>query len=499
MAGLDPIAAFTRFSLKPSPQGAPRSAPIPAKMPMPVQDGLPTPARYLAMAVVILGITMSVLDGTIVNLALPGIAHDLQASAAHSVWVINAYQVATLALLLPCATLGDLIGYRRVYLSGLTLFTLASLGCTLADSLPMLAAARAIQGLGAAGIMAVNAALVRLIYPRRMLGRGVALNSMVVALASVAGPSVAAGILSVASWPWLFAVNLPLGVAVLWLGYRALPPNSTSRPQGAKLSWLDVLLNALMFSLVFLGADALGTHAGASATFPARSGGVAMLAGGVALGVFYVRRQLRQPIPLLPVDLLRIPVFALSMCTSVAAFAAQILAYIALPFLLLDAYGRSPLQAGLLITAWPLAIIVAAPLAGRLIGRYPDGLLGGIGLGILATGLALLAALPAQPANADIVWRLMLCGIGFGLFQSPNNHTIVTTAPRHRSGGASGMLGTARLTGQTLGAVLLALIFSFANAHDGRGPVIALTLAAGFAASASAFSSLRLRHPAAAD
>lgn len=193
-------------------------------------------------------------------------------------------------------------------------------------------------------------------------------------------------------------------------------------------------------------------------------------------------------------DLLRIPVFLLSMCTSVAAFAAQILAYIALPFLMLESYGRSPLQAGLLITAWPLAIMVTAPLAGRLIGRYPDGLLGGIGLGTMAAGLALLAALPAQPANADIVWRMVLCGIGFGLFQSPNNHTILTTAPKHRSGGASGMLGTARLTGQAIGAVMLSIIFRFTSAHDGRGPVIALALAAGLAAMAGTFSALRLRH-----
>ena len=460
-----------------------------------VQDGLSTPARYYAMAVVILGITMSVLDGTIVNLALPSIAHDLQASAAQSVWIVNAYQIATLALLLPCATLGDLVGYRRVYLGGLMLFTLASLGCASANSLPTLAAARAIQGLGAAGIMSVNPALVRLIYPKSLLGRGVAINSMVVAAASVAGPSVAAGILSVASWPWLFAVNLPLGLAVIWLGFRALPRNNAAQTVGARLSWLDVLLNALMFSMAFLGADALGTHTNASAGSSNATYGMVLLLVGVAVGVVYLRRQLQQSIPIFPVDLLRIPVFALSMCTSVAAFAAQILAYIALPFLLLDAYGRSPLQAGLLITAWPLAIVAVAPLAGHLIGRYPDGLLGGIGLGILSIGLALLAVLPVQPANFDIVWRLILCGIGFGLFQSPNNHTIVTTAPIHRSGGASGMLATARLTGQTLGAVMMAIVFSFANAHDGRGPFIALALAASLSAIACAFSSLRLRHP----
>jgi DHA2 family multidrug resistance protein-like MFS transporter len=169
------------------------------------------------------------------------------------------------------------------------------------------------------------------------------------------------------------------------------------------------------------------------------------------------------------------------------------LAYIALPFLLLDTYGRSHLQAGLLITAWPLAIVAMGPIVGRLIGRVPDGLLGGIGLGLLATGLALLAVLPAQPSNADIAWRMAVCGLGFGLFQSPNNHTIVTSPPPHRSGAASGMLGTARLTGQTLAAVLLAGIFSVWSPHDGRGPVIALTLAAACAAVAGVCSTLRVR------
>jgi len=186
-------------------------------------------------------------------------------------------------------------------------------------------------------------------------------------------------------------------------------------------------------------------------------------------------------------------VFALSMGTSVAAFAAQMLSYIALPFLLLDSYGRSHLEAGLLITAWPLAIVVMAPVAGRLIGRYPDGLLGGIGLALLAGGLALLAALPAHPANADIVWRMALCGLGFGLFQSPNNHTIVTAPPAHRSGAASGMLGTARLTGQTVGAVILAAVFSVWSPLDGKGPVIALVLASCCAGLAAVCSTLRLR------
>jgi len=454
-------------------------------------DGLPPAERRRAMAVLILGIALAVLDGTIMNLALPGIATELKATPAEAIWVVNAYQIATLVLLLPLATLGDLVGYRRVYLSGMALFALASLGAMLAPTLELLIAARAVQGMAAAGVMSVNAALVRLIYPRSQIGRGVAINSMTVAASSVAGPSVAAAVLSVASWPWLFALNLPLAAVVLALGRTALPRNAQAATAGARIDPLDVLLNALMFALVFVGADRLGVREGRAAGFPFDA--VLLLAAGIAVGVVYLRRQRGRVAPLFPVDLLRIPVFALSMGTSVGAFCAQMLAYIALPFLLLDAWGRSHLEAGLLITAWPLAIVAMAPLAGRLIGRVPDGLLGGIGLGLLALGLALLAALPHDPPDLAIVWRMVLCGLGFGLFQSPNNHTIVTSPPPHRSGAASGMLGTARLTGQTLGAVLLAIIFSAWNPHDGHGPAVALALAAACAAVAGVCSTLRLR------
>jgi DHA2 family multidrug resistance protein-like MFS transporter len=459
---------------------------------VPVPDGLPMPQRRYAMAVIILGIAVAVLDGTIMNLALPSIARELGASASHAIWVVNAYQIAILVMLLPLASLGDLFGYRRVYLLGMGLFTLSSLAAVLSNSMGTLIAARTLQGLGAAGIMSVNAALVRLIYPSAQLGRGMAINSMVVATASVAGPSVAASILSVASWPWLFAFNVPLGLVVLAIGTRALPFNKRAAAvAGTRFSALDVLLNIGMFSLVFLGVDRLGVREGDATGTPPSAW--ALLAAGLAIGFVYLRRQRTLALPLFPVDLLRIPVFALSMGTSVAAFTAQMLSYIALPFLLLDVYGRTHLQAGLLITAWPLAIVVMAPIVGRLIGRYPDGLLGGIGLGLLACGLALLAALPAHPGDLDIAWRMALCGLGFGLFQSPNNHTIVTSAPRHRSGAASGMLGTARLTGQTLGAVVVAAVFSVWTPHDGRGPVIALALAASCAALAGICSSLRLR------
>ena len=474
--------------------GTPLSAPGSASALAPAAaDGLAPAQRRRAMTVIVFGITLAVLDGSIVNLALPAIARELNASAAHSIWVVNAYQIASLALLLPLAALGERLGYRRVYLVGMALFVLSSVVAMLASSLGTLIAARALQGLGAAGIMSVNAALVRLTYPRAQLGSGLALNSVVVALASVAGPSVAAGILSVASWPWLFALNLPLGLFTLWLGRRALPFNPPSGVPQARSALLDVVLNVLTFALIFMGAERLGAlSAGGQSLASPKAWGV--LVAGLVLGAVYLRRQWRLPRPLFPVDLLRIPVFALSMGASVGAFCAQMLAYLALPFLLLQTLGRTHLQAGLLITAWPLAIVAVAPLTGRLIGRFPDGLLGGIGMAVFATGLLLLAQLPAQPSDLDIVWRMALCGGGFALFQSPNNHTIVTTAPLARSGAASGMLGTARLIGQTSGAVMLAALFTVWPPQEGRGETVALSLAGAFALLAGVSSALRLRH-----
>ncbi len=397
-----------------------------------------------------LGIALSVLDGSIVNLALPSISRDLDAAASQSILVVNAYQVATLALLLPCAAFGDRLGYRRVYLVGVAVFTAASAACLLSSSLGLLIAARAVQGLGAAGIMGVNAALVRLTYPASMLGRGIALNSVVVATSSVAGPSLAAAILSLASWPWLFALNIPLGLLLLWLGRNNLPSNIAPTLPHPAVRGVDVALNVLFFSLMFIGLNSLSGDVGKFGTLAPASAGWWALGLAILLGFVYFRRQRGEAMPLLPVDLLRIPVFAFSMLTSVSAFAAQTLAFVSLPFLMLDAWHLSPLHAGLVITAWPCGVVAVAPIAGRLIGRYHGGLLGGIGLLVLCAGLALLAVMAQQPTTLDVAWRLLLCGMGFGLFQSPNNHTIVTSAPLRRAGAASGMLGTARLTGQSL-------------------------------------------------
>jgi DHA2 family multidrug resistance protein-like MFS transporter len=441
-------------------------------------DGLPSGRRGWAILTVALAITMSVLDGAIANIALPTIARDLNASPASSIWVVNAYQLAVTILLLPLASLGEIWSYRRVYYVGLGVFTLASLSCALSDSLVTLTLARILQGIGAAGIMSVNGALIRFIYPRRMLGRGIGINAVVVAVSAAVGPTVAAGILAVATWPWLFAINVPVGLVAL-AAARALPSSPRS-PR--RFDMPSALLNALFFGVLITAID---SAAHGEAWWLVTGEAVAALAAGAAL----VLRQLPQTSPLLPVDLLRIPIFALSIATSVASFIAQMLAYVALPFFFQDGLAMGQVETGLLMTPWPLATAVVAPIAGRLADRYPAGILGGLGLGAFAAGLAALALLPAHPSVADITWRMTLCGAGFGLFQSPNNRAMLGSAPRERSGGASGMLGTARLLGQTVGAALVALMFGLFGV---RAAGVTLFTAAGFAVVAAGVSCLRL-------
>jgi len=442
-------------------------------------DGLPLPRRYWSMAAIWLAMAMSVLDGAIANVALPTIARELHAAPAASIWIVNAYQLAITVTLLPLAALGDKLGYRRVYIAGLAVFTVGSLGCALSHSLTALTAARVLQGLGAGGIMSINAALVRFTYPKRLLGRGIGLNALVISVSAAIGPTVASGILSVASWEWLFAVNVPIGIVAIAIGLRALPRTVGS---GRKFDVVSALLNAATFGLLITGAESLARTGLAS--------GLGLLALGVAAGAALAWRELKQETPLVPFDLLKIPIFGLSILTSIVSFGAQMMAYVGLPFYFQTVLGRSAVETGLLMTPWPLAVGLAAPIAGRLADRHRAGSLGGAGLAVFAVGLYLLSRVHPGVTNLDIAWRMAVCGLGFGFFQSPNNRAMLTAAPMHRSGAAGGALATARLLGQTAGAVTTAVFFHLAGT---RGATSALATAAALAALAAVVSLSRLK------
>ena len=442
------------------------------------------PRRLWAILAVAFGVSLSVIDSAIANVALPTIGLELGISSADSIWIVNAYQLAIMISLLSFSALGDVVGYRKVYIGGLMLFTVASVGCALSTSLPTLVLARVMQGFGAAAVTSVNTTLIRIIYPKAQLGRGMGINATVVAVSSVAGPTLAAGILSVAEWPWLFAVNIPIGLVALWLSRRFLPDNPV-RVSARRFDWRDAVMNALTFGLLMASVE------GFSHGLDPR-----LLTLGIAalliVGFFFIRSQLREPYPILPFDLLRIPIFSVSVVTSICSFLGQMLAMVALPFYLQHEFGYDEVATGLLMTAWPAVIMVVAPVAGMLIERIHAGLLGGTGLTAMAAGLFLLAFLPEHPVPGDIVWRLVLCGAGFGLFQSPNNSILIASAPPERSGSASGMLATARLIGQTTGAALMALLFHIVPDDSTH---TALLLAGGFALTGAVVSLTRLRLP----
>ncbi len=450
----------------------------------PPADGIPMPRRIWAILAVAFGVSLSVIDSTIANVALPTISRALGISSADSIWVVNAYQLAIVVSLLSFSALGDLVGYRKIYIGGLALFTAASVGCALSQSLGALVAGRVLQGFGAAAVTSVNTTLIRIIYPRNRLGRGMGINATVVAVSSVAGPTLAAGVLSAAEWPWLFAVNIPVGLVALALSRRFLPANPV-RVRDRRFDWRDAAMNALVFGLLMASVE--GFSHGLDPRIVAL--GAAVL---VPVGFVFIRRQLREPYPILPFDLLRIPIFSVSVLTSICSFLAQMLAMVALPFYLQHACGYDDVATGLLLTAWPAVIMVVAPVAGLLVERVHAGLLGGTGLAAMAAGLLLLAFLPEHPTDFEIVWRLVLCGAGFGLFQSPNNSILIASAPPERSGSASGMLATARLLGQTTGAALMAFLFHIVPDDSTH---TALLLSAGLALTGAVVSLARLSLP----
>ena len=422
-----------------------------------------------------LALIMAVLDGAIANIALPSITSDFHISPADSIWVVNSYQMAVLVLLLPLGSLGEILGYRRIYTIGLGVFTIASLACAFSPSLPALVLARIVQGLGAAAIMSVNAGLLRVIYPPGQLGRGLGINALVVALASALGPTLASGLLSVGPWPILFAVNVPLGLMTLWIGRGALPTTALSE---RRFDWPSALLNGVTLVFAVIAIDGLG---GRQPWIQV----AAELATAAVFGAFLLARQFKQTAPLVPIDLLSIRIFRLSVMASIFGFGAATLALVSLPFYFQHALGYSAVETGLLMTPWPLALALVAPIAGRLSDRHSPGLLGAIGLSLVCAGLLLLG-LTGGANPLTLAAKLAICGIGFGLFQAPNNRAMLTAAPPDRGGAAGGLLSTARLLGQSCGAAAAAVSLAATS-----GPSEALLIGAGLGALGALISRLR--------
>ncbi|WP_254276524.1 MFS transporter [Halomonas sp. 3H] len=444
----------------------------------PGDDGLPGPARRLAVLALVLGTLMAVVDTTMVNIALPSIATGLEVSASRAVWVTNLFQISCAAFLLVFAALSELVSRRRLYVAGVGVFTLASLGSALSTSLESLLVFRALQGLGAAATLSIGPSLYRSIFPSRLLGSALGLSAMVVAAGYAAGPAIGGLVLSVADWPWLFALHLPLGVIAVVLAWRALP-RETGRRGGFDMA--GALLSVAMLGGFFMAMDSVGHQAPAWQV-------VAWLALSIAAAWGFLWRQRRATHPLLPLDIFAEPRFSLALAAQGTAFVGQGLAFVALSFLFQQEMGFSPLETAWLFTPWPLAIMLVGPRAGRLADRVNPSLLASTGLSLLLAGLVSLAWLDAGAGVVDVLWRMLLCGVGFGLFQPPNNRELMSTVPRERSASASGAMSTSRTVGQSLGVALV-------GAFLAAGAPVQATLWVGGAACLVALSASLARTP----
>ncbi|MGB3024287.1 MFS transporter [Paradevosia shaoguanensis] len=443
--------------------------------------GLPRRERTIAVTAILINVAMANLDSAIANTALPTIARDLQTTDAQSIWVVSAYQIAMVATLLPAAALGEVIGLRRVSMVALVLFTIASLVCGMAPTFQWLVAGRVLQGMSAAGILGLSVAMMRSIYPRELMGAGMGLNALVVGMSFAAGPTAASIILSFASWHWLFLINVPLGILGIVMGLHSLPPTIRG---GWRFDRLAALLCGVGLATTIFTLNAVTRGASWPLTI---AGAVIAVAAILAL----LRRQMGSPAPILPVDLLRRPVIALSAISSYLTLNTQALAFISLPFMFQAVLGYSQVETGFLITPWPVFVALTAPFAGRWSDKLPGSLIGSCGLVILAIAMALLATLPAEPSALDIVWRMALCGVGFGLFQSPTMRIVIMASPAERSGGAGGVSSIVGNLGQATGAALVAGLF---NLFGSQGAIIALWIGSAFALIASGVSLMRLRH-----
>ncbi|MBP0597550.1 DHA2 family efflux MFS transporter permease subunit [Herbaspirillum sp. LeCh32-8] len=470
----------------------------------PGDEGLPGAERRLAMIAVMTTTTMAVFDGTIVNVALPQITRALNTSVAATIWVSNGYLLATAMTLATFAALSSRTGFRNLFSAGLAVFTAASLGCALSQSIEMLIFMRVLQGFGGAAMLSIAPAIHRTVFPSRLLGRILGLNAVLVATSTAVGPALGGTLLATLSWQWLFAINVPLGLVAMYLSLRAIPGKRV--PTREPFDIAGALLSAVAMGAMIMAADACAqiAHHGQAGAALLTAGAYALVA--VISGVAFVKVQRRASAPLLPLDIFASARFSLAALTSLASFVGQGIAFVALPFLFQNAYGYTAFESALLFTPWPIGIVLVAPHAGRLADRHSAALLSTVGLAVFTLGLVLLALLPDQAQAWDIGWRALVCGMGFGFFQSPNNREMLSNVARERSGNASGVLAIMRTFGQCLGAALLGMVLSvyaaaamahgdlhMSPAEDAMAIRVALWVAVGATAVATLVSFSRMR------
>ncbi len=428
-------------------------------------EGLPMPRRIWAIIAVSFGTALFVVDSTIANVALPTLSRELNVSEGAVTSVVTIYQLVMVMGLLPFAKLGDRVGHRRIYQTGQVLFCLSSALVWFIDSFPLLLVLRAMQALGASLALSVASAMIRTIYPEKSLGSGLGINSVVVASSAALAPTLGGYIVANLDWQWVFVAPVPFALLSLLIG-RSLP---NTRP-GADVDWKGSIWSAVTVALL-IGGVQLAAHGGTLAV------GIGAVALGIVAAVFLVRYARQQDRPVLPVDIMALPLVGLSALAAAVAFCATGLLTVSLPFILEQKLGYTPDQVGLLILPLPLTMLIFAPFTGWLSDRIAPTKLGLFGIAVMVTGFVSFIFLPSDGDYFAVAWRLVACAVGFAFFMPPNSRLLIGSAPRERAAAAGGLLSTSRLFGQANAAALAGLMLGLGV---GLGPVpfiVAIVLA----------------------
>ncbi len=428
-------------------------------------DGQEYANKWAVLAILAVGVFMATLDTSIVNISLPTIARYFGVPLNGAVeWVIIAYLVVIAGVLLTTGRLADMIGRKPIWVAGLIIFTAGSAICGASLSLGMLIAARALQGLGGAFIMAISPAMLTSAFPAHERGRALGMNAVIVALGVSVGPTLGGIITEHFTWRWIFYVNVPLGIIGVIATLRILTERM-HRGRG-RFDPLGALLLAIGLVALTMGLSFGQEWEWNSPLF------IGTLVVSILALTAMVIVELRVPNPVIDFSLLKRRVFLSANVSLVLSFLALFAVSFMLPFYLEELRGFSTEEAGLLLTPLPLTIAVLAPLSGSLADRIGSRWLAAGGLAIACLGLVLISQLNAQSSLWDIIWRLVVTGVGQATFQSPNNSALMGAAPRDRQGSASGFLATGRVVGQSVSVAIAGAIFaSFGGAAAGRALV----------------------------
>jgi EmrB/QacA subfamily drug resistance transporter len=416
-----------------------------------------TPSVRGALASLSLSMLLAALGTSIANVALPNLAQTLNASFQEVQWIVLAYLLAITTLIVSAGRLGDIVGRRRLLLAGIFLFTVASGLCSVAPTLGWLIAARALQGLGAAVMMALTMAFVGETVPKAMTGRAMGLLGTMSAIGTALGPSLGGMLIAGLGWRAIFFINLPLGILTFFLAQRYLPDNQhegkTERPGFDTTGTLLLALTLATYALAMtLGRGSFGLLNVAL-----------LLATALGIGLF-VRAEARSASPLIRLSIFRVPALSASLATSTLVTTVIMATMVVGPFYLSRALGLDTALVGLVLSVGPLVVALTAAPAGRIADRFGAQGMTAAGLIGMAAGCLILSLLPLTFGIPGYLAPIVVLTAGYALFQTANNTAVMADVSADQRGVIAGMLNLSRNLGLITGASVMGAVFAFASA-----------------------------------